>query len=111
MEELLTEEGYRAIVSLNTAEAYKIILREHPDIVILDIPIMAPDAAWTMVNMLHLNPVTRSIPILICSTNTQLMREAISELQAIGCETLSKPFQLEAMVAKIRKLLGAAATV
>ena len=46
MQELLTEAGYRTVVAPVGLDAYQIIRRERPALVILDIHMVNPDSGW-----------------------------------------------------------------
>lgn len=105
MEELLVEEGYRAIVITGGPDVHPLIVREQPALAIVDMPIKDPDEGWRLLTMLRLSPRTKALPILICSTNTQLMRDNTERLEAMGCKLLAKPFGLEEMLSLIRELL------
>ena len=106
MDELLTEEGYRVIVATDAGKAYRIVRDQKPDLVILDIPVTEPNSAWTILNMIQMNPETQNTPVIVCSTQVHSMHEILSHLKAMGCETIAKPFHLKDMLVKIRKLLG-----
>ena len=106
MEELLNEEGYRAVVSPVGKDAYQMIRKGQPRLVILDIAITHPDSGWVVLSLIRLDPTTTQIPVMVCSANTPLFRDSADRLREMRCETLEKPFDLEAMLAKIREIIG-----
>lgn len=106
MHGLLVEEGYRVVVLQSASGMYQTVLRERPALVIIDTPIHELDEGWHLLVMLRLNPRTTALPILICSTNTQRMRDNAERLEAMGCKLLAKPFDIEEMLARIDELLS-----
>jgi hypothetical protein len=48
--------------------------------------------------MLYLDPVTRAIPVILCSAATRALQEAVPSLAGKGILWLEKPFALEALL-------------
>jgi DNA-binding response OmpR family regulator len=46
------------------------------------------------------------IPIIVCSTATQLIRENESRLYEKNCDILMKPFHLDELLMKVQAILG-----
>jgi CheY-like chemotaxis protein len=69
MKELLTEEGYRVILHHEGDTAYALIRKEQPDLVILDIRLEYPEAGWTVLDLIQLDPETTHIPVILCSAD------------------------------------------
>ncbi len=108
MHDLLTSEGYPTAIWKEGDTAYEMIKEHRPMLVILDIRMERPDAGWMVLELLRLDPETATIPVIICSADTQRIREKAAYLHEKGCDTLEKPFLLEDLLAKVRAHIGAA---
>ena len=74
MKDLLEEEGYRATIWDRKDNAYYVIKRERPNLVIIDIRLQSPDEGWKILEQVRLDPMTTNIPVIICSADTQFLR-------------------------------------
>jgi CheY-like chemotaxis protein len=106
MEELLAEDGYRVHALTGDLSAHERICAEQPSVVILDLWLGQPDAGWTLLSMLELNPATRDIPVIVCSGDTKVLDERADELAAKGIRTLRKPFGLDELLTTVRTVIG-----
>jgi DNA-binding response OmpR family regulator len=106
MEELLSEEGYNAYIEKEGDKAYMSIKKYKPDLVILDIRINDPEAGFKVIDLVRLDPDTMHIPIIVCSTATQLIRENAARLQEKNCDILMKPFHLDELLMRVQGVLG-----
>jgi len=106
MEELLTEEGYHTYIEKEGDRAYTSTKKYKPDLVVLDIRINDPEAGFKVVDLIRLDPDTTHIPIIICSTATQLIRENESRLREKNCDIVMKPFHIEELLTKIEAIIG-----
>jgi len=109
MDELLgAEEGYGISTSYVGSEGYRVVKGLQPDLVILDL-VFGDSAAegWRTLDMLELDPATRPIPVIVCSAATLELQRHAEWLGKIGVEVLPKPFDLEALLGKIRTTLAA----
>jgi DNA-binding response OmpR family regulator len=103
--ELLADEGYQTIQSVGDHQAHAMIQREKPDLVILDIRLEHPDSGWQILQLLRLDPATTEIPVIICSADTQFLKEKEQQLRAQGYDMLEKPFDLDTLLEKVRASL------
>jgi DNA-binding response OmpR family regulator len=106
MHELLTEEGYLTIVAPVDTDAYQIIRRERPALVILAIHMVNPDSGWLILERIRLDPTTTHIPVIVSSANSQLFRDSTALLKVMRCDTLQKPFSLDEILVKIATVIG-----
>lgn len=106
MDELLREEGYDTVILKASGKAYQDIKHRQPALVVLDIRINDPEAGFTVIDLLRIDPQTAYIPIIICSTATQIIRENEQRLRDKGCEILMKPFNIEELLALIATIIG-----
>jgi CheY-like chemotaxis protein len=95
MAEVMRDEGHEVIVCHEGGQAFGVVKRELPDIVFIDIRMEAPDAGWTISELLTLDPQTAGIPIVVCSANLNGLRDKRDWLTAHSIGTLPKPFDLD----------------
>jgi CheY-like chemotaxis protein len=108
MEELLSEEGYHTYIEKEGDKAYVSIKKHKPDLVILDIRISYPEGGFKVIDLMRLDPETAYIPLIICSTATNLLRENEAHLREKQCDILMKPFQIDELLTKVQAIIGPA---
>ena len=79
------------------------ILREAPDLVILDVN-MPGMSGWELCTILRRQTSTRTLPILFL-TGRHEVKDRISAMQFGGSDFLAKPFSVEELRTKVRSLL------
>jgi DNA-binding response OmpR family regulator len=101
---LLRDEDFDVKVALMGTRALDLIRTTMPDLVILDVRL--PDVSgWDILQALKLHERTASIPVLVCSAAVQELRELEGQLASMGVEVLIKPFAIDALMAKVRRLV------
>ena len=98
MSEFLSEEGYDVTAIPKHQGAFEQIKASQPDIVICDLIFDNMPAGWALLDMLYLDPETRSIPLILCSAATRQVQETAASLAGKGILWLEKPFELEALL-------------
>jgi DNA-binding response OmpR family regulator len=106
MEELLSEEGYHTYIEKEGDKAYLSVKKYKPDLVVLDIRINDPEAGFKVIDLIRLDPDTVHIPIIVCSTATQLIRENEARLRENNCDIVMKPFHIEELLMSIETVIG-----
>jgi CheY-like chemotaxis protein len=106
MEDLLQEDGYRVEALIGDGSTHERICAEQPAVVILDLWLGQPDAGWTLLSMLELDPATRDIPVIIASGDSKMLEARADELAAKGIRTLTKPFGLDELLTAVRAMVG-----
>ncbi len=106
MDDLLTEEGYEVTLTTANDQAYDLIRKTPPHLVIIDLAMEEPDNGWTMLNLLRLDPETKNIPIIVSSVDTRLLKVKEPILRAKRCDIIEKPFALEELLIKVKTALG-----
>jgi two-component system phosphate regulon response regulator PhoB len=101
MAELLEGEGYDVYTNRAATSAYPELKARRPDLLILDIRMETPEAGWQLLEVLALDPATRSIPAIVCSADAPFLRAKEPRLRELGYDTLEKPFDLDELLAKI----------
>ena len=106
IKELLTDAGYARVVWHVGSNAFQRSRDEQPDLVLLDINLLNPGRGWTTLDAMRLHPKTRNIPVIICSTDMHLIDEKAVLLRNMNCQSLEKPFDIEAMLDKVVAAIG-----
>ncbi len=101
---LLAAEGFLVDTadSLTTADWF--LRAARPDVVICDVrmPNAAPFAAF---DRLAANPETAAIPVIVCTGAVSEITEASHRLSAPNVQVLAKPFDIDDLIACIRRAL------
>jgi CheY-like chemotaxis protein len=106
MHQLLQEtEGYEVVTRKEWDGAYEFVKDQSPDLVILDIRIGGEERGWQILQMLTLDPQTLPIPVIVCSAAVNELHIHQPLLDKYGVQALPKPFDLEDLLATIRKSL------
>jgi two-component system, OmpR family, response regulator len=100
---LLAPEGIAVEAPGDGQAALPALLREAPDLVILDVN-MPGLSGWELCAILRRQSATRSIPILFL-TGRQEVKDRITAMQLGGSDYLTKPFSAEDLKRKVRSLL------
>jgi DNA-binding response OmpR family regulator len=108
MRDLLSEEQYRVSTHLTADSAYRDLVAERPDLIVLDIRMETPEAGWQLLELLRLNPATAHTPAIVCSADAPFLRAKQDHLRQQGYDTLEKPFDLDTLLAKIAAALARA---
>ncbi|MHB8619924.1 MAG: response regulator [Chloroflexota bacterium] len=98
-------EGYEVRVLAETSGSHEILKDWRPDLVILDLVMGQEEAGWKVLELLTLDPSTSAIPVIICSAATQSLKLNEDRLKEYRVGVLPKPFDLEALLAKVETAL------
>lgn len=105
MEQLLEDEGYEAEVLKSSTHALDRIKKRQPALVVLDVRINNEEAGLLLLDLITLDPETRSIPVVIASANLQALAGREVELAEKGIYVIAKPFDIDDLAALIRRAL------
>ena len=106
MRTLLEGEGYETMILREGGTAYQELKRLRPDLVVLDIRMDHPETGWQILELLRLDPATTSMPVIICTADTQAIRLKADYLREKHCDVLEKPFELDDLLAKVAAFVG-----
>lgn len=105
MEMLLEEEKkYNAMIIHEGNTAYRIIKKEQPELIILDIRMEQPETGWHVLDLLTLDPETSHIPVIICTASIKIPEEKEIWLNEHGIQILPKPFDINDLLGMIEKI-------
>ena len=106
MRDLLeTEGGYETVICREWEDAHRFVKEQRPSLLILDIRIGGEERGWTILNILTLDPDTRPIPVIVCSAAIQSLHEHQDLLSKYGICALPKPFDVEALLETVARML------
>ena len=105
MHDLLTEEGFRVIRWFARDGALAMLERERPALVLLDIRMEEPEAGLLLLREIRASKAIGTIPVIVCTADQRFLHEHAEMLSALRVQTLAKPFDLNALLAKISALL------
>ena len=102
--EVLTMEGFEAIIENDSSKAMGVAEVAFPDLFILDLMMPEPDG-FKLCRMLRADPRYKRTPIIIVTA----LDNTDSKIVAFGAganDYLTKPFRIHDLSSRIRKLLG-----
>lgn len=106
LHDLLTEEGCDTHLCKEGTASYAEVKKLDPDAMILDIRMEHPDEGWQMLEILKLDPVLTTKPIIVCSADLPALQDRSTFLKGKHCEILPKPFNLDDLLTLLRQLVG-----
>jgi DNA-binding response OmpR family regulator len=106
MRELLQMERYNVTTTNFVPTTFRQIVGARPDLIIVDI-MVRDQASWLLLEQLRRDTATHQIPVIIVSTDPQLIRQAQQEVDRYGGDRfLVKPLDVERLLVTIRDLTG-----
>ncbi|MDX2217269.1 MAG: response regulator [Oculatellaceae cyanobacterium bins.114] len=99
----LTAHGYTVRCVINASMAFVSIQNLPPDLILLDVRMPGMDG-YEVCQRLKQNPKTEEIPIIFLSALSDV-RNIVSAFQVGGVDYITKPFQTEEVLARIRHQL------
>ena len=106
---LMTEElgraGYQILPATTVSQAYRLIQRDVPDLIILDVRLDHPEGGWILFNVLRRDPATAHIPVIVCSGDIQFLDAIVDRLPEERCKIVEKPFEWEDLLEKIDQFI------
>ena len=105
----LEKQGFRVEEATDGQEAITRIAEERPDLVLLDwmLPVMS---GIEVCRQIRRRPDTRELPVIMLTARTE-DQDAVRALNIGADDYITKPFGIEALMARIRALLRRAAAV
>lgn len=95
----LESEGYRVLAALSGRTALKFATKANPDLILLDVLMPEMDGIETC-RRLKASPQTRSIPVIFVTANDETT-SLVDGFQAGGVDYITKPFQIDEILARV----------
>lgn len=103
LEAILDEKGYKIHTALNAKEAYTIISKHKPDLILLDL-LMPKISGFDFLDEIKKNEITKDTPVIIVSALTE--EENIDKIMEMGAiDFVKKPIDLQYLVNKVDSVL------
>ena len=106
VEARLIGNGYEVVTASDGQEGLTKARTENPDLIILDIMLPKLDG-YKVCRMLKFDEQHKHIPIILLSARTQDSDQEVGKQQGADAY-ITKPFQQEVLLGKIKELLAAA---
>lgn len=101
----LSPEGYELLVAQSGEQALETVSEAQPHLILLDIKMPGMDGFETFGHLLA-DEATAKIPVVFISAHANV--ESMEEAMKLGAKGyLTKPFQFDDVVAKVREVLSA----
>lgn len=95
---ILEDYGYKVTVLDNIKGASKLLKKQTPDLVLLDISINGQNGC-DFAEKLRTGQATKQIPVIIFSADNKIKKLA----QKVGVDFLAKPFDINDLIVKVNK--------
>ena len=103
LEAILDEKGYQIETALNAKEAYAIIEKESPDLILLDL-LMPKISGFDFLEEIRKNEKTKNTPVIVVSALTD--EENVEKIMKMGAiDFVKKPIDLQYLVDRVETVL------
>ena len=100
----LHEAGFKVLVAEDANDAQAVIRQTHPDLILLDVLMPAPNGFETC-RQLKLDPETSDIPIIFMTALSDTV-EKVKGFDVGGVDYITKPFHQEEVLARVKTHLS-----
>ncbi len=101
----LTRRGYTVVIAEDGQQGVDMAASERPDLILMDMSLPVMDG-WEATRRIKQSEATKSIPVIALTAHA--MSEDRDQALAAGCEDFdTKPVELDRLLEKINRLLGA----
>ncbi len=106
MDEFLSGEGY-VVQCWHADEAtFARLQAAQPQLAIVDINVRYRDAAWALLEQIHMDPTTAHIPVIVCSADLSYVRRRAREILKFNYAVVEKPFYLADLLRQVQAMLS-----
>lgn len=108
LRQLLQEERYNVTTTNFVPRTFEQIEALSPDLLIVDIAV-GQAAGWDLLEQLHQRAFTEGIPVVVTSTDPNLLEKAQAESARFGGKRfIAKPMDVDELLEAIQWLIGGA---
>jgi len=102
---ILSRKGFEVIGANGGREGMEIVLREKPDLVLLDL--MMPDMdGWEVYQQIKANEETKPIPVIVVTAKSQSIDKVLGLHIAKVDDYITKPFGPQELLESVEKILA-----
>jgi len=98
----LANQGYEVITAYDGQQAYDIIQKNTPDLIVADL-VMPNLNGWILTQMIKNHDQYKTIPIILLSAI--VAQDSTPKADDLGDYYMSKPFSIDKLIDKIHELL------
>ncbi|MDQ3694520.1 MAG: response regulator [Chloroflexota bacterium] len=99
--EILEDEGYRVSLYTYAFRDLGDILKQKPDLIILDFMIGGEDYGWQLLQKMKMSRETAKIPVIVCTAALGLVRQLEGHLKEKNVGIVVKPFDIDDLLREI----------
>ncbi len=100
---LLGDIGYDIITATNGREGLTKVLKENPDLILLDV-MMPQMNGWEVCELIKANPSSKNTPVIMLTAKSDLSNK-VKGMQVGATGYITKPFELDKIISQINILL------
>jgi signal transduction histidine kinase len=97
---VLGNEGYRVAIAMNGDQALRSVHQNVPDLILLDVMMPEMDG-YTVCRTLHESASMRRVPVIFLSARSSA-EDVMQGFKEGGVDYITKPFQIEEVLARVR---------
>ncbi len=105
LSDMLKRHGYEAVIAKDGKRAYELVRLRKPSLIISDV-IMPVMDGYELCTLLKKDPTFREIPIILLTALSD-SRDVARALQAGADNFITKPYQEEYLIGRVRRILSA----
>ena len=105
---LLAEEGYKVSLHSYSTRDIDQVKKVMPDLIISDHLTSDEKQGWQFLQKLKMTHQTAKIPLIICTTDMKVVKDAEGRFAEKGVLLLPKPFDIEELLQMVEDLIGKA---
>jgi DNA-binding response OmpR family regulator len=104
-EENLDNEMYEIEVLDCDIKGVESVEKLHPDLILLDVEDEEQQKRWDFLNVVKHHDATADIPVLLCTDESQELREQERDFQMLNIQLLYKPFNKDDLLDALRQIV------
>ena len=105
---ILEDERYNVTTTNFLPSSFEQIVALQPDLIIIDL-VFGRTAGWELLERLHAEAATQEIPVLLTSTDPQLLDRARQQAERYGRNrSIAKPLDIDELLTAVDELIGSA---
>ncbi|MEP6989156.1 MAG: response regulator [Chloroflexota bacterium] len=102
---ILEAEGYEVFTQLFLNSELHDVGKIKPDLIILDYYVGREGVGWEFLQLLKMEDVTSTVPVLLCTTAVKLVQEIGAYLATKRVTFMRKPFESRDLVNAVQSLM------